>query len=131
MSTFLGLLSILAFVGLVGFIAFDRFFRWSDAEPIATWKANERRAKLFERLDVEISAHRSRSIRQLAGMALLALLLSAFFFSMRWLTSFRNAQRPASDRQKAAQTGNQRHEPIASEGGTLAAVLDATAVPWF
>jgi hypothetical protein len=121
MRTFLGLLSILAFLGLVGFIALDRYFRWNDAEPVATWKTNERRAKLLERLDVEISAQRHRWLRQRAGMALLALLLSALFFSMHWLPSFRSAQTP----------DNQRDQPVASERGTLASVLDAAAVPWF
>ncbi len=131
MSTFLGLISILAFLGLVGFIALDWYFRGNDAEPVAAWKANERRAKLLERLDVEISAQRRRWLRQMAGMALLALLLSAFFFSMHWLPSFRSAQTPVSDGQRAVQTDNQRDQAVASERGAIASVLDAAAVPWF
>jgi hypothetical protein len=59
MSTFLGLFSLLAFAGLVGYMALERYFGLNDAEPVATSNANERRAKLLERLDVEISAQKA------------------------------------------------------------------------
>jgi hypothetical protein len=132
MSTILGLLSLLVCAGLTGYLALDGALRRREDgdAPTAETVPDERRRKLLDGLDREIRALHHRRTRRMATVALLALLLAIFFFSMRWLLPIPSAQTSSGVTQQKAPT-NLGTGGTNSPGGGIASLLNAAAVPWF